>query len=134
MYSMVMERIRNHYRADPDYGKIPAFVMFLTDGGTQDPRRTETQIMEASKEAIFWKFIAIGPMPKTKGGKKGTRLPTGFDLLMHLHDMQGRLIDNADFFSVEDPTDPTDEELYGMLLQKFPAWLDAARSKGVLKG
>lgn len=132
MYGQVMERIRSHYASDPDYGKIPVFVMFVTDGGTQDPRLTETQILEASREGIFWKFMAIGSSPKKWTGKKSKRLPAGFDFLAYLDDMQGRLVDNADFFSVEDPTKPTDDELYALLLEEFPAWLDNARRMSIL--
>lgn len=134
MYGLVMERLRAYYRPQPDFGKIPIFVMFVTDGGTRDTRRTETQMIEASKEAIFWKFMAIGPMPSSRGPKKSSRLPKGFDFLAYLDDMEGRLLDNADFFAVEDPSEPTEEELYGMLLEEFPKWLGEVRRAGVLKG
>lgn len=133
MYGLALERIRGRYRADPDYGKVPLFVMFVTDGGTRDKRRTETHMMESSREAIFWKFMAIGPTPIGKGGRRGKRLPHGFDFLAYLDDMQGRLIDNADFFAVEDPTTPTDDELYGLMLEEFPSWLANARKAGVLR-
>jgi stress response protein SCP2 len=134
MYGLVMETIRAHYRSQSDFGRIPIFVMFVTDGGTSDVRRTETQMMQASSEAIFWKFMAIGEMPKkTSNPKKSSRLPKGFDFLAYLDDMEGRAIDNADFFAVEDPSDPSEEELYGMLLEEFPQWLEGARKAGILK-
>jgi hypothetical protein len=46
--------------------------------------------------------------------------------------MSGRLVDNADFFHVDDLGKITDEQLYERLLNEFPSWLKAARLKGIL--
>lgn len=132
-YGKVMRMVRDHYASQPDARSVPVFVMFVTDGGTGDPRLSETMIKEASDEPLFWKFMAIGPKPK--GGAKGLskRLPSGFDFLAYLDDMPGRRVDNADFFSVEDPTEPTDEELFDLLLEEYPRWLNEVQTAGILK-
>jgi len=109
------------------------FVMFVTDGGTKDRKLAEKQIREASHEAIFWKFMAIGPMPK--GVKPGRRaLPRGFDFLAYLDDMPDRKVDNADFFSLEDPDAPSDVEFFDLMATEYGGWLEAAAKAGVLKG
>lgn len=131
-YGKTMRMIREHYRSQPDFGRVPVYVMFLTDGGTNDPRLTETQIVEASREGIFWQFMAIGELPR--GLKRGrSTLPKGFDFLAMLDDMPGRTVDNANFFAVEDPDDVSDDELYDLMMAEYPEWLVRARAVGVLK-
>lgn len=135
-YGLVMGEIRAHYKRQPDAGQIPVFVLFLTDGGTQDVRRSETEIVEASREPIFWQFIAIGEMPRRTGSitRKNSRvLPRGFDFLQHLDKMSGRVVDNANFFAVQDPDDPSDNELFEMLMSEYPLWLKATKSAGILR-
>ncbi|MBH8575108.1 VWA domain-containing protein [Nostocaceae cyanobacterium CENA369] len=46
--------------------------------------------------------------------------------------MNGRIIDNANFFHVDDLIKITDEQLYERLLNEFPAWIREARAKGIL--
>jgi len=131
-YGLVMERIRAHYANQHDFGTLPVYVMFVTDGGTGDARRSETQIKEASAEPIFWQFMAIG---KARAGSKSTRkrLPSGFEFLEHLDAMPGRVIDNANFFCVADPAELADEELYELLMSEYPAWLKAAVAQRIVK-
>jgi len=136
MYGLVMEEIRSHYASQPDWGRMPVYVIFITDGGTQDVRKSETQIKEASREPIFWQFMAIGEMPKPTFGRTRVNprvLPRGFDFLQHLDDMPGRVVDNANFFAVSHPDDPTDEEFYNLLMEEYPDWLKQAKSKGILR-
>jgi hypothetical protein len=40
--------------------------------------------------------------------------------------------DNANFFLVRDPAEPTDEQLYELLMTEYPVWSQAARSKTIL--
>lgn len=47
--------------------------------------------------------------------------------------MSGRIVDNADFFHVDDLGKITDEQLYERLLNEFPSWMKQARAKGVLR-
>lgn len=134
MYGKTMEMVRRHYMSQPDAKAIPAYVMFVTDGGTQDQRKSETEIMDSSSEPIFWNFMAIGPMPKAGPftGKKSNRLPRGFDFLAYLDDMQGRTVDNANFFAVASPDDPADSDLYDLMMEEYPSWLKDARAKGII--
>jgi stress response protein SCP2 len=133
MYGKVMRRVREFYRHQPGFGDMPIYVMFVTDGGTPDVRVSEQQILEASREPFFWSFMAIGKRPSGGlfGGKKSNRLPRGFDFLAYLDDMPGRLVDNANFFSVEDPSVPTDEQLFELLMEEFPQWQEAAHKAGL---
>lgn len=130
-YGLVMERIRAHYAGQPDFRTLPVYIMFVTDGGTGDARRSETQIKEASAEPIFWQFMAIG---KASAGSKSARkrLPSGFEFLEHLDAMPGRVIDNANFFCVADPAELADEELYELLMSEYPAWLKAAVAQRIV--
>ncbi len=131
-YGKMMRMIREHYRGQPDFGRVPVYVMFLTDGGTNDPRLTEQQIVEASREGIFWQFMAVGELPR--GLKRGrSTLPKGFDFLEMLDTMPGRLVDNANFFAVEEPDEISDDELYRLMMAEYPEWLEKAKAKGVLK-
>jgi stress response protein SCP2 len=133
-YGKVIQAIRRHYAARANFGAVPVYVMFVTDGGTGDPALTEQQIIQASHEAIFWQFMAIGPA--RSGGQKGwlrRLLPSGFDFLAKLDDLPGRAVDNADFFSVADPAQPTDEELFGLLMTEYPNWLRNALAQGILR-
>jgi len=132
-YGKAMALLREQAAGESDFGRTPVFVMFVTDGGTNDRKLAEKQIREASHEAIFWKFMAIGPMPK--GVKPGRRaLPRGFDFLAYLDDMPDRKVDNADFFSLEDPDAPSDVEFFDLMATEYGGWLEAAAKAGVLKG
>ena len=45
--------------------------------------------------------------------------------------MPGRVVDNANFFSLDDVDKISDEELYNKLLNEFPMWLKEAIEKGI---
>lgn len=98
---------------------IPTLVFFITDGDNFDKAMTERIIKEASNQAIFWQFVGIGKL--------------NFNFLQKLDDMQGRFLDNVNFFSVNDLNKISDEDLYNKLLNEFPQWIKDARSKEVLK-
>jgi len=133
-YGEALALVREHYRRT-DNG-LPVYVMFVTDGGTGDKRRSHDMILEASREPIFWQFMAIGPQERKPGfsfPKIGRSLPGGFEFLAHLDTMEGRLVDNANFFAVEDPAAPSDADLYGLMFAEFPQWLAKARELRILK-
>ena len=49
--------------------------------------------------------------------------------------MQGRVIDNANFFAIRDTRDlvnMTDEVLLGKLLAEFPSWYKEAKEKSIV--
>lgn len=123
-YGATIKMIREDYGSQSDFGKVPVYVMFVTDGDTNDKRLTEQQIKDASAEGIFWQFMGIG----------GSGIfSSGFDFLEKLDDLKGRKIDNCDFFSVESADKPTDEELYDKMMGEYPGWLKAAKAAGVLR-
>jgi stress response protein SCP2 len=122
-YGRAMEAIRTWAKTDNPEG-LPIYVMFVTDGGTDDKPKTERELREASNEPIFWKFMAIG----AKGRFSGAR----FEFLEKLDDLKNRTVDNADFFQVDNPATPSDEEMFDLLMQEYPQWLDAAAKARVL--
>lgn len=132
-YGEAIELVRTTYR--PHFGDgLPVYVVFVTDGGTQDVRKSKDAITAAAAEPIFWQFVAIGEHEGKAPAKIGRTLPRGFDFLAMLDTMPGRVVDNAGFFAVPDPSAPTDAELYEMMFEEFPDWLREARRAGVLRG
>ncbi len=55
-----------------------------------------------------------------------------FDVLRKLDTMEGRIVDNAKFFQLDDLKKVSDEVLYNQLLDEFPMWLKEAKEKGIL--
>ncbi|MDW2879664.1 MULTISPECIES: VWA domain-containing protein [Bacillaceae] len=144
-YGKVMKEIRQHYfgsagkRSSPEARNMPVYVMFVTDGATFDERETRNHIQNSSYEPIFWQFMAIGKSNRDASKKKGRRgffkamFQSDFTFLEELDNMDGRYLDNADFFSVEDPKAIAEEELYDLLMQEYPEWVKKARSGGLIR-
>ncbi|WP_019155067.1 VWA domain-containing protein [Robertmurraya massiliosenegalensis] len=140
-YGKAMKTIREHYfgqaskRNSPHPSSVPVYVMFVTDGATFDEKETINHIRNSSYEPIFWQFMAIGK--SNKGVKRRglfNSFQSDFSFLEKLDDLSGRYIDNADFFSVEDPQHVSDHELYDLLMQEYPSWVRAASTKGLIAG
>ena len=123
-YGAAMERIRAFYARNNPEG-LPVYVMFVTDGGTEDKSKTERELRAASAEPLFWQFMAIG----ATGFFSGPR----FEFLEKLDELTGRKVDNADFFQVADPAAPSDEEMFELMMKEYPDWLKAAQKAGILK-
>jgi stress response protein SCP2 len=100
--------------------RVPTLVLFFTDGGFARRREITELMREASDLPAFWQFVGIG---KAKYG-----------VLERLDELDGRVVDNAGFFALDDIDAVDDEELYRRLLGEFPDWLHAARAAGVLGG
>jgi stress response protein SCP2 len=132
-YGRAIALIRRHYQRDLQAGQQPVYVMFVTDGETQDRAESERQIRDASREPIFWQFMALGQSKAQAKGFFRRLLASDFGFLAYLDEMPGRLIDNASFFQVADPAEPSDEELYDLLMSEYPPWLAAARQQGLLR-
>ncbi len=162
-YNKAMQAVRQHYfpdggggpRTAPRPDKLPVYVMFVTDGQTTDQAGTKQQVEWSSYEPLFWQFMAIGQSSRnvtaqnapaaSAGSKKkqkrggfsarlASMLTGDFQFLEELDDMPGRFVDNADFFSVADPADLSDEQLYDLMMNEYPGWLKLARSQGLLPG
>ena len=98
--------------------KIPAYVLFITDGGVNQKREIQNIITESSHLPIFWQFVGVG-------GKN-------YGILEKLDTMTGRYVDNAGFFALDDFKKVSNEELYARLLEEFPSWLEEIKKKGMI--
>jgi stress response protein SCP2 len=147
-YGAAMKLIRRHYfgfdgpRDSPYSDRFPVYVMFVTDGATFDEDVAREQVRSSSYEPLFWQFMAIGSSSRALGGggrRRGlfggggsSRGSQEFRFLEELDDMGGRFLDNADFFSVADPAQVSDDELFDLLMTEYPGWLAQARQRGLL--
>jgi hypothetical protein len=103
------------------------------DGGTSDQATTEKQLRWASNEPIFWQFMGIGKGRKSKSKFLAAFADSDFPFLEKLDELQGRLVDNANNFSVSSPDEHSDAELYDLLMTEYPGWLKLARGNGLLR-
>lgn len=119
-YSGVINDICKQY-INKEPSDIPTYVVFITDGDCfdSDKKASEEAIRNAAKYNIFWQFVGIGPAE--------------FNFLEELDDLKGRFLDNADFFSLNDISKISDEELYKRILNEFDSWVPQARAKGMIK-
>lgn len=139
-YGRAMEAVRRHYfpegnaaeRKTPAGGKLPVYVMFVTDGSTSDQPLTEKHLRWSSREPVFWQFMGIGKGRKSKSKRLLSFADSDFPFLEKLDELDGRLIDNANYFSVSSPDEYSDGELYDLLMAEYPGWLKLARQHGVL--
>jgi stress response protein SCP2 len=124
-YAGAMRLLREHYfgssgpRHQPLANDLPVYVMFITDGQTTSRDATREQITHSSFEPIFWQFMGLGR-------------PGSFSFLEELDDLTGRYVDNADFFSIQDPANVPDAQLYDLMTNEYPGWLARAKAQGLL--
>ncbi|HND22364.1 MAG TPA: VWA domain-containing protein [Acidobacteriota bacterium] len=115
---LVMRDIVQKYTVE-EPSLIPAFVVFVSDGGVKKNQEIQEIITNAAQYPIFWQFVGIGNAK--------------FGALERIDTLPGRIVDNASFFALNDIAAISDEELYDRLLTEFPLWLAAARSKGIVR-
>jgi stress response protein SCP2 len=141
-YGKAMGLIRKHYfgsdapRTSP-YTDMPVYVMFITDGATFDEDVARAHVSSSAYEPLFWQFMAIGRSNKS-AGSRGLFRSSGtsrseFAFLESLDEMQGRFLDNANFFAVEDPAALSDDQLFDLMMAEYPNWLQQARSRGLVR-
>lgn len=118
-YAPVMRDVLNKYTKEDPSDTVPTLVLFLTDGDNFDKKQTEEVIKKASKYPIFWQFVGLGN--------------SRYSFLESLDEMEGRYIDNANFFAVNNINKISDDELYSKLLNEYPSWIKEAREKNILK-
>lgn len=99
-------------------GAAPTLVLFFTDGGFAKKREIAALMREAAALPAFWQFIGLGK--------------ANFGVLRTLDELDGRIVDNAGFFALDDIDQVDDAELYRRLLGEFPDWLRAARTAGII--
>lgn len=114
---VIRDVIKKYTQEEPS--KLPTFIVFLSDGGVTDEPGIKKAVIDAAKYPIFWQFVGLAG--------------SNYGILERLDNMSGRIVDNADFFHVDDLGKITDEQLYERLLNEFPSWMKQARAKGVLR-
>lgn len=111
-YAPVINDIKKMY-VEKNPAQISNYIIFITDGDNSDKPATTSTIKDISKYPIFFEFIGIGH--------------DKFAYLEKLDDLDGRYVDNADFFSVKDVNKMSDDEIYKKLLTEFPSWLEESK-------
>lgn len=115
-FTPIMEMINRKYTTEKG---DPAYVMFITCGSCSDKERVKKLLVNSSTYPIFWQLIGIGNID--------------FQFMKELDYMAGRVIDNANFFQVNDIDKIDDDQLFRRLLKEFPSWLQEARKMGIVK-
>ncbi|MBQ4529770.1 MAG: VWA domain-containing protein [Lachnospiraceae bacterium] len=111
---LVMEDIMREYKGS----RLPIYVLFITDGGVSRAGAIKKILKKASTEPVFWQFVGVGG--------------SNYGVLEKLDTMEGRYVDNANFFALDDFKKVSNPDLYGRLLNEFPQWLKEIRSKGMI--
>jgi stress response protein SCP2 len=114
---VIQDVIKKYTQENPS--KLPTLIVFLSDGGVIDQQGIQKAIVDAAKYPIFWQFVGLAG--------------SNYGILEKLDTMPGRIVDNADFFHVDDLSKITDETLYQRLLNEFPNWIKTAKSKNILR-
>ena len=111
----VMHDVIEFYRGTAQ----PVYIIFITDGGMARKGDVEKLMKQASEMPLFWQFVGVDG--------------NNYGLLEKLDDLQGRFVDNADFFALDDFMAVSNDELYDRLLNEFPVWLNEIRRLGLIR-
>lgn len=111
-----IEAVTDFYRQSDD--ETPVYLLFISDGGVHENRKITNAITEAAKQGIFWQFVGMGGH--------------SYGILEKLDTMTGRVVDNCNFFAIDDLHSVSEEELYERMMAEFPQWLKDAKAAGVL--
>lgn len=111
----VLEQVITHYQDSP----LPVLAIFISDGGISQNAAIKKLLVAATKLPIFWQFVGIG-------GRN-------YGVLENLDTMTGRIVDNCGFFALDDLDSVSEQELYELLLSKFPLWLKEAKQQGIVR-
>ena len=114
---VIADVVRKYVNESPS-STLPAFILFFSDGGVGSDREIARLLTDAARHPIFWQFIGLGN--------------ANYGVLERLDTLSGRMVDNANFFALDDLDRVSDEELYQRLLNEFPTWLAAVRRQGIL--
>ncbi|OWR30075.1 tellurium resistance protein TerF [Saccharibacillus sp. O23] len=115
---VIEDIIKKYTKEDPD-DRTPTYIIFFSDGGIYETKKISKLLIAHSDKPIFWQFVGLGN--------------ANYGVLQQLDNLRGRVVDNADFFALDDLDRVSDEELYDRLLNEFPSWLKEVRAKGILK-
>ena len=120
-------RVMNDVIDEYKNSEVPAYVIFITDGAISSD--TKDAVIRSSKMPIFWQFVGIGNSSSGFFGK----IFGGYGMLEKLDTLTGRLVDNTNFFALDDFHSVDNSELYSRLLNTFPRWLKDAKAKNIIK-
>ncbi|MBP2543129.1 vWA domain-containing protein [Acinetobacter guillouiae] len=98
---------------------LPVYVVFVSDGGVSESKKIKNILKNASSFPIFWQFVGIG-------GRN-------YGVLEQLDTMDGRVVDNCNFFEMSNIQSMPEAQLYDALLQEFPLWLKEAKNKNIIR-
>lgn len=112
----VMEDVIRKYTVEEN-DPTPVFIIFINDGGVV--KSIKHTITHSAVQPIFWQFVGIGN--------------SNFEVLKRLDTMEGRIVDNASFFHLDDIAAVSDENLYDQLLNEFPMWIKAAKEQRIIR-
>ena len=117
--AIAIKAVIDFYKKNAIQG-VPVYILFISDGGVSsaNSRKMCELITEAAKLPIFWQFVGIGG--------------SNYGILEELDDLEGRVVDNCNFFALDDLHDVSEEALYDRLLNEFPQWLIDAKRQGIL--
>lgn len=76
-------------------------------------------VTEARELPIFWQFVGLGG--------------SSYGILKNLDDMTGRVVDNCNFFELDDLDDISEAALHESMLEEFPSWLMEAKRLGIVR-
>ena len=74
---------------------------------------------QASEMPLFWQFVGVDG--------------SNYGLLENLDELEGRFVDNAGFFALDDFMAVSNDELYDRLLNEFPIWLNEVKRLGRIR-
>lgn len=111
---VVMEDIIDMYENSNE----PVYIIFISDGGIYKKGPIKKLLIKSSSKPIFWQFVGIGG--------------SDYGILEELDTMKKRVVDNANFFAIDNIDALSDEELYEKLLNEFPKWLKEAKDKNII--
>lgn len=97
----------------------PVLAIFLTDGAPDSKPQAVEELTKASYAPVFWQFLSIGR--------------ENIPFLQKLDDLDGRYVDNADYKPVGNVDTLSDEELFNMILDEYPAWVVEQRKRGQIR-
>lgn len=109
----VMNDLINYFKDSEE----PVIVYFITDGGIDKSAEIKKAIAKSAHYPIYWKFIGLGG--------------SNYGVLEDLDDFEDRVIDNTDFFAIDDFKKVSDDVLYSKLLTCIRDWLNEASGKSL---
>lgn len=119
-YAPALKDVYKKYMVE-DPAELPNYIIFITDGDNGDKSEAIEVITKMAKYPIFIQFV----------GLRSSHYST-FDFLENLDEMEGRYVDNANFFEIKDINKEEDKELYDKLLREYPQWLEYPEVKEMI--